>query len=71
MVPVAARSPRGLGFAGLESNPDSALATPPAAFDGAAPGMHPYCKHAAVSQLGYQDGTSDGRCNKGASGQQA
>jgi hypothetical protein len=42
VVPVAARSPRGLRFAGLESNPDSALATPPAAFDGAAPGMHAY-----------------------------
>jgi hypothetical protein len=68
---VADQPPSAPQYGDLQSNPDSVLAKPPAAFDGADPGMHDYCKHAAASQLGYQDGTSDGRCNKGASGQQA
>ncbi len=70
-VPAACRWPRELGSGGRENNPDSALATPPAAFVGATPGTTAYCKRVAGSLLDCRDGTSDGRCNKGASGQQA
>jgi hypothetical protein len=54
---------------GQQSNPDSALATPPASYGDATSGSPAYYRHVAVSQLDYWDGTSDGRCNKGASGQ--
>src|ERR1035437_5867452 len=70
-VPAARRRPHESGSDGRKSNLDSALATPPAAYGDATTGSPSYYRHVAVSQLDYRDGTSDGRCNKGASGQQA
>ena len=70
-VPAARRKRRGPESAGRKSNPDSALATPTASYGDAATGSPAYYRHAAVSQLDCRGGTSDGRCNKGASGQQA
>jgi hypothetical protein len=70
-VPAAPHTPHESGYDGRKSNPDSALATPPASYGDAATGSPAYCRHVAVSQLDYRDGTSDGRCNMGASGQLA
>jgi hypothetical protein len=55
----------------LQSNPHDALATPPAAYGDAMPDTPAYCKHVAVCQLDYREGTSDDRHNKDASGQKA
>jgi hypothetical protein len=70
-VPAACRCPRGPGSADRKSNPDSALATPPASYGDATTGTPAYCKPVVGSPLDCRDGTSDGRCNKGASGQLA
>ena len=56
---------------GLQSNPDGALATPPAAYGDAWPDTPAYFKHAAVTLFDCRDGTSDGRGSRDASGQQA
>ncbi len=54
-----------------ESSPDSAPATAPASSAAATPDTPPYRRHVVVSLFDYRDETSNGRCNKDASGQQA
>jgi hypothetical protein len=54
-----------------QSNPDSALATPPASYGDATTGKKACRKPVVGSQLDFRGGTSDGRYNKGASGQLA
>jgi hypothetical protein len=58
-------------FAAPERHPGSALATPLASSAAATPHTPPYRRHVVVSLFDYRDETSDGRCNKDASGQQA
>ena len=70
-VPAACCWRREPGCAARKSSPDSAPATPPAAFADAKPGTQACCTPVVGNQLDCQDGTSDGRCNKDASGQQA
>jgi hypothetical protein len=48
-----------------------ATATQPASSAGARTGTQAYCNPVVGNQLDCRDGTSDGRCNKGASGQLA
>jgi hypothetical protein len=70
-APVSAQPPHAPGYAGLQSNRDSALAMPPASSADARTGTPAYCKHAVGSQLDCRDGTSDGRRNRDASGSEA
>jgi hypothetical protein len=69
-VPAVRRKPHGPGSAGRKINQDAAPATPPAAYADAATGTQACCKPVVGIQLDGRGGTGDGRCNKGASGQQ-
>jgi hypothetical protein len=71
VAPAADQPPSAPEYGDLQSNPDSALAKLLAASDDAMPGTKAYYKPDVGSQLDCRDGTSDGRRNKDASGQQA
>jgi hypothetical protein len=71
VVPADCRWLHAPGFVGRESSPDFASATPIASAGGATTGTPDDCKPVVGNQLDCRDGTSDGRRNRDASGQQA